>query len=34
MSFGDKYGIEVATKEGCYTKVSVRIPMAEADLKR
>ena len=29
MAFGDGYGIEVATKEGCYTKVSVRIPMEQ-----
>ena len=27
MAFGQEYGITVATKEGCYTKVSVRIPM-------
>ncbi|SEA82955.1 two-component system, sensor histidine kinase YesM [Pseudobutyrivibrio sp. ACV-2] len=26
MAFGETYGIEVATKEGCYTKVSVKIP--------
>ncbi len=28
MEFGEKYGLDVATKEGCYTKVYVRIPMA------
>lgn len=27
MNFGDKYGIEVASKLGCYTKIKVRIPM-------
>ena len=27
MEFGEKYGLDVATKEGCYTKVYVRIPM-------
>ena len=26
MSFGDEYGLEIASKPGCYTKVSVRIP--------
>ncbi len=26
MAFGNQYGIEVATKEGCYTKVCVKIP--------
>jgi two-component system sensor histidine kinase YesM len=30
MAFGTKYGIDVATKEGCYTKVCVRIPMTQA----
>lgn len=29
-AFGEEYGIDVATKEGCYTKVSVRIPMSQA----
>lgn len=28
MSFGEAYGIEVSSREGCYTKVSVRIPFA------
>ena len=28
MEFGEKYGLDVATKEGCFTKVYVRIPMA------
>jgi len=27
MSFGEKYGLEINSKIGCYTKVSVRIPM-------
>lgn len=27
MSFGEKYGIEIASKLGCYTKIMVRIPM-------
>ena len=27
MAFGDKYGLEFASKEGCYTKVTVRIPL-------
>lgn len=27
MSFGEGYGIEVASMEGCYTKVRVRIPI-------
>ena len=26
MAFGDEYGIEVLTKEGCYTKVCVKMP--------
>lgn len=26
MSFGDRYGLEIASKLGCYTKVRVRIP--------
>ncbi len=29
MEFGEKYGLDVATKEGCFTKVYVRIPMAD-----
>lgn len=28
MSFGEEYGLEIASKPGCYTKVSVRIPKA------
>jgi len=28
-AFGEEYGIDVATKEGCYTKVSVRIPVSQ-----
>ena len=27
MSFGEKYGIDIASKPGCYTKVSVCVPM-------
>lgn len=27
MNFGPKYGIEIASKIGCYTKVMVKIPM-------
>lgn len=27
MSFGEEYGIEIASKLGCYTKVILRIPM-------
>jgi two-component system sensor histidine kinase YesM len=27
MAFGEEYGIEIATKEGCYTKVCVKIPL-------
>lgn len=27
MSFGEKYGIEISSKLGCYTKIMVRIPM-------
>ncbi len=27
MEYGDKYGIDVAAMEGCYTKVWVKIPM-------
>jgi len=27
MSFGEKYGIDIASKLGCYTKVMVRVPM-------
>lgn len=27
MAFGDKYGLEFASKLGCYTKVTVRIPL-------
>ena len=26
MSFGEQYGLEIASKPGCYTKVKVRIP--------
>lgn len=27
MNFGERYGIEIASKLGCYTKIMVRIPM-------
>lgn len=27
MSFGEKYGIEINSKLGCYTKITVRVPM-------
>ena len=27
MAFGSGYGIQIASKEGCYTKVMVRIPL-------
>ena len=27
IAFGEEYGIEIASKLGCYTKVMVRIPM-------
>lgn len=27
MSFGEEYGIDIASKLGCYTKVTVRVPM-------
>ena len=27
ISFGESYGIEVASKQGCYTKIAVRIPL-------
>lgn len=29
ISFGEKYGIEIASKLGCYTKVMICIPMTE-----
>ncbi len=32
MEFGEQYGISVATREGCYTKVCVRIPMRRVGL--
>ena len=28
MEYGEKYGIEVADKENCYTKVCIKIPMS------
>lgn len=31
INFGEKYGIEIASKLGCYTKIMVRIPMRCAD---
>lgn len=32
MAYGPGYGIEVAAMEGCYTKVSIKIPMIEIDV--
>lgn len=29
MNFGEEYGIEIASKLGCYTKIMVRIPLRE-----
>lgn len=29
MNFGEEYGIEIASKLGCYTKIMVRIPLQE-----
>lgn len=29
MSFGEGYGLEIASKLGCYTKVRVRVPMTK-----
>ncbi len=26
MSFGEKYGLDISSQQGCYTKVSVRVP--------
>lgn len=28
MNFGERYGIEIASRLGCYTKIMVRIPMS------
>ena len=30
MSFGDMYGIEIASKLGCYTKIIVHVPLKSA----
>lgn len=27
MSFGEAYGIDIASRQGCYTKVTIRVPM-------
>lgn len=32
IAFGEKYGITVSTKEGCYTKVCVTIPMKQISI--
>ena len=32
MSFGEKYGIEIASKLGCYTKIMVRIPLQRREV--
>lgn len=29
MTFGKEYGLEIASREGCYTKVAIRIPLKE-----
>lgn len=29
MSFGEDYGIEIASRKGCYTKVMIRVPFME-----
>lgn len=34
MNFGEKYGIEIASRLGCFTKIMVRIPMAGKDRPR
>ena len=31
MSFGERYGIEIASKLGCYTKIMVRIPLRKKE---
>ncbi len=31
MNFGENYGIEIASKLGCYTKIMVRIPMENGE---
>lgn len=31
ISFGESYGIEIASKLGCYTKIMVRIPMKKEE---
>ncbi len=30
MSFGEKYGIDIASKAGCYTKVTLRVPVRQS----
>lgn len=32
MNFGDRYGIEIASKLGCYTKIVVRIPLLRKEV--
>lgn len=32
IAFGEAYGIEIASKLGCYTKIMVRIPVTHSDL--
>ncbi|WP_028246843.1 sensor histidine kinase [Pseudobutyrivibrio ruminis] len=32
IAFGEKYGITVSTREGCYTKVCVTIPMKQVSI--
>lgn len=31
MAFGKEYGLEIASREGCYTKVTIRIPLKEGN---
>ncbi len=32
IAFGERYGIEIASKLGCYTKIMVRIPITHAQM--
>lgn len=34
INFGEKYGVTIASKLGCYTKVSVRIPQTYFDVRQ
>ena len=33
MTFGEKYGIEISSKLGCYTKIMIRIPLQRKGIK-